>query len=89
MSAMSLPSPLPAWLLAGNDFKFETVAGKIPAVHGRRFQAHPQTRESIKNPAPIVGNGRLNLTDREQSVSLFGPNVSNIFLGLEAFCRQE
>jgi hypothetical protein len=70
MSAMSQPSPLPAWALAGDDFSFETVAGKIFIAHGRRSRPQPHNQEFVNSPARIVGNSGLNLTGLEQSVNL-------------------
>jgi hypothetical protein len=67
---MSRPSPLPAWALAGDDPRFETVAGKIFIAHGRRSQPHSQTRGLTNSPALIVDNSGPNLTGREQSANL-------------------
>lgn len=89
MSAMSLPSPLPPWALASDDFKFETVANKILIMRARAPSRIHKTREFMNSPALVLGNSGLVLTDWEQSVNLLGSNVNKIFPGFEAFCRQE
>lgn len=74
MSVMSLPSPLQAWTLAGDAFRFAAVADNIFVAHGPRSQPNPQNQEFMNNPALIAGNRC---------------NVNKMFLELEAFCRQE